>query len=637
MKKVFENRTFFVGINYWASDTAINMWSDWNEKTVEEDFKRLADAKIEYLRVFPLWSVFQPISAIHTNSFVNEYRMGEHPLPDTEAGRAGVSEEACEKFGRMCALAKKYGLKLIVGLITGHMSYRYYTPPALQGKNLVSDPTAVKWEIRLVKYLVKRFKNEEAIAGWDLGNECCNFASTSDMSYVWTAAIANTIKSVDAHRPVITGFDHMPNAKKPFNLLEIGEHTDINTVHPYHIFSTPDVPLTSMYSILDAAFRCSLYSGISGLPTFIQEVGSTGYANCSEKTESEFYRALLYSAWARNCYGVMWWCAFDQGHMEYAPYDWNNIGSNYGFFRKDGAPKPIVEENKKFVQFLSELPFDSLPPAQKDGIIIVTEDGEEANDILRTAYCLSAQANLNVGFIHASQKIPDSKLYIMPSIDNHHAISKRRLEELLEKVKNGSTLYLSLGKALFRTIPEMTGLTIAYRDGCTAEEHITLGAERLTVKPDYKYVAESCAAEVMARGGDGRPVLVKNNYGKGKIYFSTVPIEKYLAQHKNMLLKDGGNYYEWYRCISCESKTGRAMDIRSKAICLTEHQTRENERYAVILNCSPAPAIAEFSIGDQWRIDKVYTGSVCARTIRLPQCAAAVIRLVTKGGASAES
>jgi len=94
------------------------MWSDWRADIVELDFHILASHGIKTLRIFPLWPVFQPLKAIYANEIIYEYRMmpGEQPLPDTEAGRAGVSEEACEHFEELCRIEDKYGIKLIVAL-----------------------------------------------------------------------------------------------------------------------------------------------------------------------------------------------------------------------------------------------------------------------------------------------------------------------------------------------------------------------------------------------------------------------------------------------------------------------------------------------------------------------------------------
>ena len=77
---------FFTGINYWGSKDAIRMWEDFDEQSVENDLRLLADAGLTHLRVFPLWSVFQPLHALYGPSEVYEYTFGEQPLPDTPAG-----------------------------------------------------------------------------------------------------------------------------------------------------------------------------------------------------------------------------------------------------------------------------------------------------------------------------------------------------------------------------------------------------------------------------------------------------------------------------------------------------------------------------------------------------------------------
>lgn len=121
------------------------MWEKYDAASVEEDFKALCRAGITQLRVFPLWPVFQPLKAIYTTQDEPfELRMGEAPLPDTEAGQAGVSEEACRNFENFCELADRYQLKLVVGLITGHMSFREFTPPAFEERNRISDPFVLK-------------------------------------------------------------------------------------------------------------------------------------------------------------------------------------------------------------------------------------------------------------------------------------------------------------------------------------------------------------------------------------------------------------------------------------------------------------------------------------------------------------
>lgn len=635
MKSFFDEGRLFTGINYWESKSAINMWESFNEDIIDSDFKKLSEAGITILRVFPIWSVFQPLNAIRDNFGVIEYRLGEQPLPDTEAGRAGVDEAACEKFEIMCKKAEKYNLKLIVGLLTGHMSGRYYAPPAFSGRNPISDPTLVKWEIRFIRYFVSRMKKFDAIAGWDLGNECCGFTpvdgfDNNDVSYVWQSVIADTIKLSDSNHPVISGYDVMPVAGGAFNALELGEAIDINTTHPYTFFADFKDPLVSMRPILEGAFKCRLYGDISKTPTFIQEVGSIGYTTCSRETETMFYRALLYSSWANNCLGVMWWCAFDQDNIEYAPYDFNNIGSEYGFFKNDGEAKPIVNENIKFREFTEKLPLDILPPAITDAICIIPKVTEESYmGVLRSTYSLAKQADINLGFAYADLTLPESDIYIMPSIDTTRAITRHRLVELLERVKNGATLYLSVGSAQFRWFDRLSGLDIAYREGINEPETIVIDGERLTLKPDFKYVAEKCSAEVIASSEDRRPVFVKNKYGKGYIFASTIPIEKCLINQNDVFNREESQKFsKWYTSLKSENSNKRVLKISAQMLCVTEHILDKNSRYAVIVNYSKETINSNIEIARDWKIDEVYMGDISGDMLTLNACDAVVIKLV---------
>ena len=403
MNNFMQDNKFYIGVNYWASHNSINMWSDWDADVVDSDFAKLAAHGVTHLRVFPLWPVFQPLKCIWANMQRYEYRMspGEQPLPDTEAGRAGVSEEACGHFKEFCDLAEKHGLKLIVGLLTGHMSFRFYWPEAFEGKNFLSDPTVIKWELRFVRYFCKRFANEPAIEAWDLGNEVGCMAggvAHPDQTYVWTSAIVSAIRESDPNRPVVSGLDHEAISRdNSFNVRDLSELLDIHTTHPYQIFSQTRIdPINSMRGEIDPTVRARLYESLGQKPCFIEEVGSIGYMNCSEKSEADFLRAMLWSAWSEGNHGVFWWCAFDQGHLEYAPYDWNNYGSDYGYFRADGSAKPIAEISRDFAAFLNGCEVRELPPQPAEAVCIVSRNLTNHYATLGPAYILAKQANTHL-------------------------------------------------------------------------------------------------------------------------------------------------------------------------------------------------------------------------------------------------
>ena len=172
-----------------------------------------------------------------------------------------------------------------------------------------------------------------------------------------------------------------------------------------------------------------------------------------------------------------------------------------------------------------------------------TENQQREELFYNSTFCLAKQANIDLEFAYAENPIPDADLYIMPSIDTNRPITKDRLNELLEKVKNGATLYMSIGKGLFRNIPEMTGVTFSEKEGFTSFENIKIGDETISLKADYDYVVESCSAEIIAETESGRPVFFKNKFGKGYIYFSIIPVEKCLLQRKDVFTDDNGPDY----------------------------------------------------------------------------------------------
>ncbi|MBP3359493.1 MAG: cellulase family glycosylhydrolase [Clostridia bacterium] len=611
---MFDNE-FFTGINYWGSESAINMWSNFNPESIEMDLSLLKDAGITHLRIFPLWPVFQPLNAIYGPGGEYEYAFGEEPLADTEAGRAGVSEDACLKFECFCKLAEKYDMKLIVALITGHMSFRTYNPPAFDGKALLSDPTVLKWQIRFVKYFVKRFKNKKMIIGWDLGNEPANMPGMTknrDTFYVWCSVIADAIKTQDQSRPVVSGLDSASIENGNVNLKTIGEICDIHTTHPYNIFNTQSEPLCTMKPILDLPIRCKIGEDIGRVPTFVQEFGSIGYMNCSQKTEADFYRCCLLTALAHGCHGTMWWCAFDQGNHAYAPYRWNNIGSNYGFFDSDLRAKPLVEENLKFREKLGKIPEKRLPVHTQDATVIIPrDDGGIDDNVLNATYILAKRANLDVKFCYALDPIEDSALYIFPSISMHKAITKQRLDELLLKVRDGAVLYISSDTGLLRDIPEMTGVDISYREQIDTVVNMNFNGENLPIKTTYFLKPESFCCKKIAADENGEGVFFKHKYGKGYVYFLTLPLEKHLAASKGVFYKDNQPKYDLiYRELAKAAGIKRICDTDSDFIRLTEHKINDDSYYIFAINYNNKKEECEITFQNGYKLECVFGNNI---------------------------
>lgn len=606
MKSIFD-RPFFTGINYWDSAHATNMWREFDEEVIREDMRVMREAGIDSLRIFPLWSDFQPLTGGDAADRVYEFLLDGKTLPDTEAGQAGVSEEMCRRFERFCALAEEYGLQLVVGLITGQMSFGGFYPPVFSGsRNAMSNPTMCKWQMRYVKYLVGRFKNQRSIVAWDLGNEMENIAAdvSADQFYFWCASIANAIRVADPTRPVISGLGDGPLTEGRANSLEVGEYCDMHTVHPYIFWKMID-PIHTMRSVMTIPFRCRIKEDISGVPTFVQEYGSIGYMCCSYETEAAFYRGSALSCLANGCHGVMWWCAFDQGSHTFTPYNWNNIGSQYGFFKEDRTEKPIVEENRYIRTFIDALP-DGLPRALTDCTIIIPRENDGARRILQTSYLLAKQAGLDPSFTYALKPIPDSKLYFFPCPKESKSITKERWNELLCKVKGGSRLFMTLSSGMFREIPETFGVKIDYRYERYVRSGINIGGESLPVDSRYAYNITPTTARVLATDDGGRPVLFENNYGEGKTYLCILPVEEFAGERAGTFFEDDAPaYYKIYEEIARGVDTGKISRVDSRYVLRTEHYIDENARYIFLINCDPREQSAAVAVEDGWKVELV--------------------------------
>ena len=62
--ELFEPGTFLLGCNYWASNAAAFMWRECCLDVLDADLAKLAAYGIQWLRVFPLWPDFQPITQL---------------------------------------------------------------------------------------------------------------------------------------------------------------------------------------------------------------------------------------------------------------------------------------------------------------------------------------------------------------------------------------------------------------------------------------------------------------------------------------------------------------------------------------------------------------------------------------------
>jgi len=611
-----EPGAFVVGCNYWASHAGTAMWSDWQPDVVDADLKQLADAGLQVLRVFPLWPDFQPITQLYTDAGrPMEMRHGETPLPDDEGGRAGVSAEAMARFAVFADLAGRHGLKLIVGLMTGWMSGRLFVPPGLEGRNVLTDPVAIMWQVRFVQHFVRRFRDHPAILAWDLGNECNCMAPVPghEAAWTWTAALANAIRAEDRTRPIVSGMhslDEPDRAHANWTIANQAELTDVLTTHPYPYFTphTDQDPVNTIRTVLHATAQTRWYGDCGGRPALTEEIGTLGPMVASEPIAADFVRNVLFSLWAHDCHGLLWWCAYDQGHLTHAPYDWHAFERELGLIRGDRSPKPVLAEIGRFAAFLAGLPIRRLPPRTTEAVCILTHEQDQWGAAY-SSFVLAKQAGFDIEFQYDDQPLKSGALYLLPSVGGGGNMSRRTWLALLARVHDGATLYLSHNNCMLSPFGEAFGLEVQTRSRTASPVEFRLEAldATLAVNAPLRLAVKPIRAEVLGREAGGNPIFTRAAYGRGAAYFLSVPIETYLANLPGGFHRPAAApFWQIYRMIVEPFMSLRAVRKIDPFVGLTEHPLDDSQRIVIAINYSPESRDAALQIAKPWAVDEAW-------------------------------
>ena len=598
---------FEIGCNYWAAHAGIEMWSRWDESVVEDDFKRINEAKIRIVRAFPLWSDFQPIKMHYKYaSLESEMRIGEDPLDlTTPEGEAGIDPVMIERFERMCKLAEKYNIKLIIGLLTGWMSGRMFVPSALERLNPITDSEAILWEIKFVRYMVRRFKSEKSIIAWDLGNECNCMGPASKNDLVrWITDISMAIRSEDGTRPVVSGMHGIfpDNTEKP-TPMDMKSECDILTTHPYPLFTKycNTDPLGEMKSALHATAESLLQADTGHRVCIVEEIGTLGQMMASDEVAGYYAQTSCLSSWAHDLRAFIWWCANEQSALVHTPYDWCGVERELGLFRLDGSPKPVGKRLTAVQGFIDsfEAEFGSLPERVIDAVCILTKE-QDAWGVAYGTFMLAKQAGLDIQFAYATDVIPDAKVYLMPSMYGTNIMNKWKLEELYKKVENGAVLYMSNDEMLLSDFMRVTGNCVDTRTntGFAYDVELPCG-DKVKLSARANIVMHSEGSEVICRDETGNPAFTVYKYGKGKVYFCNYPIEMIAGTKPGVISgKNALPLYSFYEKMDLRSELKCAKSA-SPYVGITEHISDKGEHLLVLINYSANDIDTEVKLKDK--------------------------------------
>ena len=597
---------FILGCNYWASNAGADMWRAFDLKSIDKDIRTLSSYGIKQIRVFPNWRDFQPVEPLFSSHGVlDHYTIQGQVMPDNPYY---LDQQMMDRFSAFLDICDKYGLKVIVGLLTGWMSGALFVPSALYGENFISSPVAQYFEQLFIKGFIERFRERECIIAWDLGNECNNNATVKNRWEVanWIATIANAIRAADPGRQIISGMHDQLVADGNWLISDQALYLDVLTTHPYpfwgqytHVDETMSVRGT-MYPTA----QTRLYGDIGNRPCIAEETGTMGPMICSDENAAGFLRVNMFSLWANGSKGIMWWCAHDQTRLESFPYSDQMVERELGMLYHDHTPKPVLKQMHTFSQWLDNLDFE-LPAATIDAVCLLTRHQEHWGVGYMT-YILSKLAGLNCRFAYADDPLPEASLYIMPSINGIQVLPKNRYDELKKRVAAGADLYISLDNAVLSEFEALSGLHVL--DSYVYTEKVTACVDGKVVECVRKKntISEPTTAKVLAYDDQNRPFITENRYGKGRVLFANAPIEADLIEKRNAFHTNAPHVY---RTLFADRLADRPVSVTNNELFTTYHPV-EDGMYVVVVNHNSVEKKFSVNLREGYCMDKVYYGSM---------------------------
>ena len=129
-------------------------------------------------------------------------------------------------------------------------------------------------------------------------------------------------------------------------------------------------------------------------------------------------------------------------------------------------------------------------------------------------------------------------------------------------------------------------------------------------------------AEVIYKNEAGNPVLLKNKYGKGYIYFCNFSPEQVAFD-----TPDGYNthdYYKLYKLAAAEVINNKIIRTDNPNLGVTVNPENDSTCLVTVLNLSDKEIVPSVTIKDGWKIKEIIYGDLSS----IPACNGVILRLV---------
>jgi len=541
-KDIDGNDLFLIGVNYWPASSAINMWTEWNPEELIEDVGRMKQLGMNCCRPFLYMPAF-----MEREDQVNPIMM-----------------ERLEFFLNIC---EENELHTLPTFIVGHMSGEDWDVQWRDGADFITDRRIVDAVKLYISTVVKEISGFKYILGWLLSNELPNYIEqqSPDAISQWVREIISTIKAIDPNRPVSVGdggwYPEVIGEQNGFHLRKLNQYQDFVGLHYYprgmshwrHTFTT--------------AFRTRLAREWNR-PVIIEEFG-TSTTLCSEENQADYYRSVFYSALINGAEGTLGWCLNDFDFENKRPYSHHAYEERFGVVRTDKTLKPAALEFAKFGEIAGELIQKSYQKVEHPvGLFIPSNyyyeypyqfqpEFKDWYALYLETFALLKRANLDIKMVVEPAQVLENdgkyshELNLNPEeipvlfVPRFKIMTKKMRMQLEEYIQNGGILYCSFANdSWVLDWHELAGIEMDckfgvpdFRDTASLEVKVKQNwsefnqGDRFNIpldktNPEYGYcVVLSTSGNVIMEDQFGDPFLIEHQVGKGKVYFTSYPVE----------------------------------------------------------------------------------------------------------------
>ena len=217
-------------------------------------------------------------------------------------------------------------------------------------------------------------------------------------------------------------------------------------------------------------------------------------------------------------------------------------------------------------------------------------------------FVLAKQAGFDIEFQFIDEPLRDSQLYIVPGIIGTNWSRSFEYKALIDKAKQGATVYFSLDGGDLSPFAEAFGATVVTRETRTSSAAFDFDGIHYQLSAPYRLLIQPNDAEILGAEQDGNPILLRHAIGKGEIYLMTVPMERHTAVTPNAYATDAPAWYRIYKRIAANVIAKRIAQSGNPLVTLTEHFFSDGHAVVIAVNNSPSEVPATLLLADGWTI-----------------------------------